>query len=383
MALKLIRYTSASSLLDAGSAWGDLWQRSEVSSPAARAELIAHWLQKFAPHQRLQCLAVEDQGQLIAALPLVQRRLGRCIRVGSLPQNEWSPGGDLLLDSGADVDRTLDLLVHGLQQSIWPMLWFDTVDLDSARYQALFAAFRRANIDFDVHPRHQVGRVKTNGQWQDYQNTRSKNFRKKLSRAHKRAEHDGAVTMDTREEFLPGEPKELLHRAFEIENRSWKGRSRTSVLQTPGMFEFYARQAQVLAERDYLRLTFLKHNDREMAFEYGMFAKGVYHSFKVGYDDQFASYSPGRLLLYLILERMFSREDMHAADFMGPITPSMSSFVTSTYGLGRVAIAPRASLGRLLLNVYKFCWPTVRRLRGSVRLDRHLPSTQLLRTERD
>jgi hypothetical protein len=41
--------SSTSQLRDRAGAWDDLWMRSDVALPTARAELIAQWLDRFAP----------------------------------------------------------------------------------------------------------------------------------------------------------------------------------------------------------------------------------------------------------------------------------------------------------------------------------------------
>ncbi|MDA7980274.1 MAG: GNAT family N-acetyltransferase [Pirellulales bacterium] len=343
--------------------------------PTARAELVAHWLEQFAPRARLQCLAVEHQGQLVAALPLIEQRLGRVFRVGGLPRNDWSPGGELLLDPATDVQQALEILVRGMRELAWPMLWLNEVELDAAHSQALLAAFDRAGMTVDVYPRFDVGWVETTGCWTDYEMSRSKNFRRRMNRLCKSSKRDGLTGPAIHDHASPEELDRLLRRAFEVEDRSWKGRNRSSVLQTPGMYDFYFRQAKILAELGHLQLSFLESPQGAAAFEYGLIAKNVYHSFKVGYDDQFAKHSPGRLLLSLILERLFQSTQWQAVDFMGPLEPSMSSFVTSSRTFGRIVVAPRSMVGRTLLRCYKTCWPTIRKLRESIRPDRILSGT--------
>ena len=57
-----------------------------------------------------------------------------------------------------------------------------------------------------------------------------------------------------------------------------------------------------------------------VAFAYGLTAKGVFHSIKVGYDRDFAEQLPGQLLRYYLLERFFADPERKALDFQGPMT---------------------------------------------------------------
>ena len=44
-------------------------------------------------------IVVADGDRMLAALPLVESRIGRAIRIGELPVNSWSSAGDFLLDA--------------------------------------------------------------------------------------------------------------------------------------------------------------------------------------------------------------------------------------------------------------------------------------------
>src|SRR3954466_3408393 len=84
---RIVRFTSTVELLAAAGAWNDLWHRTSGVLPTGRAEFVANWVDHFAPQKSFAAIAVEQDGQFIAALPLVEQRKARCVRVGGLPQN--------------------------------------------------------------------------------------------------------------------------------------------------------------------------------------------------------------------------------------------------------------------------------------------------------
>ena len=96
---RLVQLNSATEIRSVAAEWDDLWRRSEVTVPTARAELIAHWIEHSAP-AAVRALAVERDGRFVAALPLIGGRLKRYIPIGRLPYNNWSWAGDLLLWAG-------------------------------------------------------------------------------------------------------------------------------------------------------------------------------------------------------------------------------------------------------------------------------------------
>jgi CelD/BcsL family acetyltransferase involved in cellulose biosynthesis len=106
---------------------------------------------------------------------------------------------------------------------------------------------------------------------------------------------------------------------------------------------------------------------RQIAFLYGWNAKGVFHAFKAGYDEAFAEYSPGQLLIHEILEQFFRTQSHQIFDCIGPATEATRRWQTSDYEAGRVVIAPRNLLGQAAFFAYKHLAPTLRRWRSGIK----------------
>ena len=118
--LRVIHLRSVEELRAAASDWDDLWQRSEVTFPTMRAELLAQWIEHFAAGAEFHAIAVEQGGRWVAALPMVRRKIGRLINAGVLPCNEWSSSGECLLDPSADVNRVMEVFLDALMDCNWP-----------------------------------------------------------------------------------------------------------------------------------------------------------------------------------------------------------------------------------------------------------------------
>ena len=69
----------------------------------------------------------------------------------------------------------------------------------------------------------------------------------------------------------------------------------------------------------------------------------------------------GTNLFYYLLEQFHADGETRALDFMGPMTQSLSRWRPATYGVGRVAIAPRRLLGRAAMLAYTHVWRRLRR----------------------
>ena len=60
--LRLVRIDSLAEWRGQADAWDDLWSRSAVAVPTARAELIAQWLEEFAPGRPF-CAFIVAEGE--------------------------------------------------------------------------------------------------------------------------------------------------------------------------------------------------------------------------------------------------------------------------------------------------------------------------------
>ena len=351
----------------AAPAWDDLWRRSEATLPTLQAELIAQWIEQFAPGAELHALAVESGGRWLAALPLVGRKVARVIDAAAMPLNEWSSSGDLLLDaaagSQATVDVALDALVEAALSLRFQLLWLDDVAPALARWKAFADALRRAGAATDYREQLRIGRIEIDHDWPAYRMRWSRRHRQQMARHTRRLARRGPLRLRTLSRLEPRQVRRWMQRGFAIEDRSWKGEAGTSVLRTAGMFDFFARQAEQLAGCGQLELAFLECGRRPVAFAYGQDAKGVYHSIKVGYDPRYATYSPGQLLRYCMFRRFFGDPQRRAIDYMAT-SDAHRKWRPATYALGRLVIAPRR-LGRLALGGYRQVWPGLRCLRDA------------------
>jgi len=364
--LHTIHLTSVADLRSEAAAWDDLWQRSDVSLPLVRAELLAQWVEHFAPRADFHALVVADQSRWVVALPLVSCRVGRLIPAGGLPCNPWAPCGDLLCDAAAaENDAAMDLLAVAVAGLPWHLLWLNDATPEAPRWQALLRACNRVGISAHSHEQCRVGRIEIDQDWNAYQKQLAKNHRQAMNRAARRLADEGNLQFEMFSQIEPANVEPWLREAFEVENLSWKGQSGTSVLRTPGMFDFFAAQARQLVRWGQLETAALRLDGRMLAFMYGYRAKHVCFAHKIGYDPRFSAHSPGQLLFYRILEQFHGDGETRALDFMSPMTQSLSRWRPATYSVGRVVMAPRRLLGRAAMIAYKNVWRRFRQWRAA------------------
>jgi CelD/BcsL family acetyltransferase involved in cellulose biosynthesis len=361
---RLVQLESAADIRSAASQWNDLWERSEVTVPISRAEFVAQWIERCAPRAKVRALAVEQAGRFVAALPLIGGRLKRVMSVGKIPNSDWSWAGELLLDPGSDSSAALDVLLTGIKGLRWPLIWIDLAPYEANHWRQFIAAGR--SYGFQVHTRDsfRVPVVEIDHDWAGYERRLTRNLRRQIRRLGQRASQSGEAKLTDFRNPQFAEIEAVLRRGFAVEDSGWKGAAQSSVLKSPERFAFHLAEAIEAARIGALQLSFLEVADRPIAFEYGWNCKGVYHSFKVGYDEAFAELAPGQMLRYRMLEQFFSDPTQRMVDFLGPVVPATARWSTATYPVGRVVLSAGRLSGRIMLHAYRTWWPWIQRWRG-------------------
>jgi CelD/BcsL family acetyltransferase involved in cellulose biosynthesis len=346
-------------LLSSVDSWNDLWDRSQVLTPIARAEPTAAWVQAFAHDQRYETLVVRRGKRWLAALPLVATPWGRLVQAAGLPRNPWIEAGDLLVDPTCDLSRVLGDLAGRLATMDWPVYRFAFVRPQSVTWQALTAAMMNAGMAVDCRPMYPVAIFRTPHPSESPLPPISRNLKKKLRRAEHELQQLGTVQLTWHVPSNVPQKQSLLSRALAIEHGGWKGRQGTSVLTQPGLSHYLQRLTDYLVADRMVAFAFLELDEQPIAFEMLWRAKNALHSYKVGYDERYRAQQPGNLLIYWILRDLALHQRAELYDAVGPATDGIRRFGGQTELVARVTAAPRRLLGRALVEIYRSCWPPV------------------------
>ncbi|MGC4002746.1 MAG: GNAT family N-acetyltransferase [Pirellulales bacterium] len=364
-ALSFAFWNFAAPPVDAAARWNELWNAAPDATPIGRWEHILNWLDHRSARKRATALVVEQEGRLVAALPLRTDRVCRFVPAWRAMAEAWAWAGDLLVDANTpDQDAIHDCLVRGLGTLRRPWVWFDAIALEETVWRDFVAACGRAGLATVERPHFECGRIAIHGadaaaDWNGYETGRSRNQRQQIRKAQSSRGHLGGVVLETHRPSDPDAVASLLVRGFAVEDKSWKGPAGTSVLRTAGALEFYLDQAAQLAHDGELELTFLRHGDVNIAFEYGWRSKSVYYTPKIGYDEAFAHLSPSQLLRGLKLEELFADPTCYTLDFCGPLAEATAKWATSER-LYSGLIVGIGLLGNTLLHAAETYGPGIR-----------------------
>jgi CelD/BcsL family acetyltransferase involved in cellulose biosynthesis len=140
---------------------------------------------------------------------------------------------------------------------------------------------------------------------------------------------------------------EALEAFFELEGRGWKGKAGTAIACSAATREFYTSVARAAAESGYLSLYFLEFNGIPVAGHFGLRHNGCYYLPKVAYDEDYARFSPGQLLVRAIIEDL-AKDGPAVIDFLGLMAPWKADWTQEVLPHSSCFIFRKGLRGRML-----------------------------------
>lgn len=315
MNVEVIRTTEQ--LAKLGPMWDDLVTRAGVSHPFVTHTWVQTWWECFGGGADLMTLVLQEEGKPIAIAPLqrvTERLYGRAHRCVRFLANDHTPRCDFVVAAKPEESYAAICKFLMNEDAGWDVLQLRDVPADSptlreltthaAQYGFLSGTRRAANSPC----------LPTTSAWGEFMETLPPKRRWFLRNRMKRLAKSGRVSLETVTggADLPG----ALEDGFRLEAAAWKGKAGTAIECDATLRRFYTLLAQRAAERGWLRLQFLKLDEKRIAFAYCLAYADRMYLLKPGFDPEFAAFSPGNLLFYLVLEECHSSRIV-AYDFLG------------------------------------------------------------------
>ncbi len=293
-------------------------EQCKVQNPFLSCDWFATWWRAFGNHRMLYLVTARQQGHLRAVLPLMKEltwRHGIPLRRLAAIGNDHTPSFDLVR-AGDDGDLHRAIWNHLMTlQDQWDVLDFSRLNVDSITTDCFVRLAEEQGVQYSLWPRAPRSPwIDIQPSWDDYLDLRSAGFRKSLRRKMRRLTAQGRVGLETlagREGLDQG-----LADGLYIEAEGWKGSNKTAILSQPLVTDFYTELAEIMADRGQLRLHFLILDDVRIAFDYSIISNRCLYSLKAGHSSTHARFSPGTLLLGLILQRAHE-EGLVGMDLLG------------------------------------------------------------------
>lgn len=165
------------------------------------------------------------------------------------------------------------------------------------------------------------------GSYDDYWNARPKKLRANIGRYFRRLDRDGLAY---RFELLTGRDEllEALGRYGDLESAGWKGRAQSAIHRDNAQGAFYADVLRRFARTGNARIYELYFNDELAASRIAVTSESLLVMLKTTYREALKQYSPGRLMLNLVLRREFAEQDFAAVEFYTDVTRDQLEWAT-------------------------------------------------------
>ena len=307
--------TTSDALAKLAPVWEQLVTRSGATHPFVTHEWMQSWWEAFGSQSEMFILLVLAEGEPIAIAPLMRRseRLygSRCQSL-SFMANDHTPRCDFIV--GDRAAEAYEAIGNFLMTAQCDVVRLHNVPSTSTTLEELASRASRFGYLVGSGRGAQSPVLPASASWDAYMETLAPKRRWFLRNRLKRLSKLGNVTLET---ISGGDDlAAALEDGFRLEAAAWKGAAGTAIQCDTNIREFYTILAQRAANRGWLRLQFLKVDDKRIAFAYCLAFANRMFLLKPGFDPEFAAYSPGTLLAYLALQELHTSGFL-AYDFLG------------------------------------------------------------------
>ncbi|MCP3667381.1 MAG: GNAT family N-acetyltransferase, partial [Gammaproteobacteria bacterium] len=136
--------------------------------------------------------------------------------------------------------------------------------------------------------------------FQEFLSTYKSKFRRNLRRKITKANQQGELRLESITQY--GE----LYRAFEVflsvENSGWKGQKGTSIKQQPEQLTYFRSLLETYGKIGACQINLLYIGEICIAAQFSLLIEETLFLLKIGYDESYASISPGQLLILMLIE---------------------------------------------------------------------------------
>lgn len=345
--------------------WNDTVERARVPHPFLRHEWVRTWWDAFStPATRLYIQVVRANGRVTAIAPLMRDTVtmyGVPARRVRFIHNDHTPRTDVIIaeDAKGSYQAIWRALRSGRER--WDVLLLSQLERDS-KTQHIFQAFAAAErLRTGTWRSSDSPYLSITGTWDSYLNTLAAKFRSNLRNRLSRLTKIGPVSFEILTDRASIEA--AAEEAWRLESSGWKSEAGTSIASDPAVHRFYTSLIERGTQAGWLQLLFLKVGDRRVATSYGASFDQRLFLFKTGYDPEFATGAPFKILTSFAIQEACAR-GLREIDFLGDAEPWKLEWTSTIRGHDWLYVFG-GTMRAQLLHSLKFQWlPELKRWRS-------------------
>lgn len=302
--------------------WNRLASLTDPNSVFFRHEWSdASWQWLKTDGCELCVVCISRDGRLIGICPFVIRKIRRSsinlteIAGLAIPDTQEF---NILADS-ADLSDVLAGLIQVLRSGDvrWDIICLEKMPEDLHATELFENAIIEAGFETQRRKSADNPGIRLDGTWEEYYGRRSRRLKKGNNLVRNKLQRDGKeVEIQCFDGVVDDSGRHTLFNTLtELSASSWKA-STGLTLDNPGPAAFLSRLDEYASTKGWLLAWLMTIDGEPAAMELQLQFNGVISGLRADYDEKFGDYSPGTLLNWRIIEKLFDRGAAYYA--LGP-----------------------------------------------------------------
>lgn len=327
--------------------WLALWHGQLEPLPFTHPIWARTWWRFFGAGRQLRLLVVEEDGQVLALAPLFVERSaplpGRLRALGFGTTNDYN---DWLMPRDPELRLACarGLFAHLAERSDWLKLEVPGL-LPGAMLLSTVEEAERTGILVERRAGLSCPVATLDSDWDSYLTGRPRTLRYHLRSRPKRLAELGTVGL---EHSTPETAQPLVEEAIRVHGLRWQGRNSDAIFSSSQQGrQFYRSVIPLMIDCGLAGVTSFTLDDRAVATVVGFTIADRYYYYVPAFDPGFEAYSPGKILVARIMERLLA-DGVRTFDFMLGDERYKDEWATGHRDLVHLTLTPNRRRARLL-----------------------------------
>ena len=344
--------------------WNEAVERAPVPHPFLRHEWVRTWWDSFGGNRQLHIVVVREDDRIVAIAPLMRESAivyGLPVRRLALLANDHTPRTDFVF--AGRPDESCRAIWNALRQELgqWDVLQLTQLPKGSMTLATLSQLAAAEGLPTGTWKSSDSPYLELAGTWESYWASLSSKFRSNVRNRLTRLTQIGEPGLEILADRAAIEA--ACADAWRLEASGWKDQEGTSICSDASVQTFYTLLAERAADRGWLRLLFLTVGGKRIAVSYSAIYDDRLFLFKTGYDREFHTCSPFKLLTYFAAQEGYAR-GLREIDFLGDTEPWKQEWTEAARGHDWLFIFSNTRRARLLHSIKFQMAPEIKKWRA-------------------
>jgi len=261
-------------------------------------------------------LKILKDNEPIAFLPIFYRR--ECFglnRIGFFKTPFFPPNSFHIIPDNVEYE-TVEHIVRFLDGYFknWHVFSLEDIEKNTLFYSMLRKVLLRRTVFID-RPNYTSEKLILEGSYNDFINSKSRNFRRNLKRNESKLYKTGNVRV-VKGDLKEGKYSESWGVVRDIDKRSWRMSKEKDIAKNNRLLDYCEMLMDIYRGQEERFLLYITLENKAIAAFFAIVKNGKMYAYKVNYDLEFSKYSPGIILLNTVIKECFV-QNIKEINFLG------------------------------------------------------------------